>query len=117
MHDQWDFNHVIIAISPGKSEHIPRRGYMEIWTETKPVFSASLQASSIKDVPMRPMIPKPMRDERSLYFYFRMNPEHIGRSWFNYQIRGDNDSAEMNCIIRLKHFLDEEPGRARPEWH
>jgi hypothetical protein len=98
---------VVVAIRPGKRARIAPVGYVEVWREGEFAYSCEIPQAPVADLPevMKTQLPA----GGAMLFSYRINPKYVQDSWFNYQVLRDDGSVEMNCVIRLREFLDNAP--------
>lgn len=107
MHDQFQIYNIVIAIKHQKRKRLDSEGYTEVWDDKQFIYSCSVPQTTADSLPMS--LRKKIDTESAMLFFFKMNPRYIHRSWFNYQVLRDDGSIEMNCLIRLKDFVEVVP--------
>ena len=108
-HDKHEILTVVISVVPSNRNKIDQDGYIQIWHNKKFVYSSSVHRTEKDSIPYR--LRQKLQDNNKILFTFNINPDCINGSWFNYQIFSDDGSVEMNCIIKLKDFIEVTNGR------
>ena len=108
MHNQYEIYRVAIYISPGARTNIDRNSYLAVLNDRIFICSAELAPSPLESVPINL---RKIKDRKTMLYTFRINPDFIQRSWFNYQIVMQDGSVEMNCELHLSDFIPARNGR------
>ncbi len=106
-HGQYEMYHVVIAIKHDKRKHVNPAGYIEVWDDKQFIYCSKLPQT--EESHLRMNLKKKLDTENAMLFYFQINPRYIKRSLFDYQVLRDDGRVEMNCVVRLKDFVEVAP--------
>ena len=106
-HRQFQIYDIVISIRHQKRKNVNPEGYVEIWDGRRFVFSCSVPQAG--EDALSVTLKKKIETRDAMLFFFLMNPGYIEESRFIYQVRRDDGSAEINCVIRLKDFIKVAP--------
>lgn len=105
MHDQFECVSMVLAISSKQIDISNEHVGLNLWTDE--VYIASAQLPKIKryeDLP-HPEIDA-IHDRDATYFCLSVNPQFVGRSWIDFQAKYPDGRASMNCILKIKDFIN-----------
>jgi hypothetical protein len=103
-HENFQIYDFVIAITCGNRKNLASVGYIEVWDDSQFVCSSSVQHADESSLPLS--LKKKVETKNALLFFFRMNPHYVKESRFTYQVLRDDGSVEMNCLLRVKDFVN-----------
>ncbi len=102
-HDKWRSYVITILVYPDSRKQIDDTGHLQIQHQGQFIAANSIPKTKQDALPYE--IRRNIESRRAIAFTFTLNQDFTNGSWFNYQVRNDDGSVQMNCHIDLETFL------------
>ncbi len=102
-HKQFKVTNYLLIVDVPKNHNGSKDVGINIWDLNKFVCSTSVSPSNYSD--LSDNFKNKIKNKKSLFYKFKMNPKYCSNSWLSYHIPGKDDDCGIGITIKIDEFI------------